>query len=103
MKRVAFAWVTEIIDFDKKEEAISFVKDNQNKGYMFKDYQPELYLNHPYSFEEDYETKIEKYYGKFVLNTKANDGSLYVFGSKDVSEFWTVEVRKPYGKYNTGW
>lgn len=103
MKKVAFAWVTEIIDFDKRDEAISFVKDNQGKGYLFTDYQPELYSREPYSFEEDYEAKMEEHYGKFVLHTEATDGSLYVFGNKDVSEFWSVEVKKPYGKYNTGW
>ena len=103
MKKIAFAWVTEIIDFDKREEAISFVKDNQNKGWMFTDYQPELYAQMPYSFEEDYEAKMEKYYGKFTLHTKPTDGTLYAFGNKEVAEFWTVEVRKPYGKYNSGW
>lgn len=103
MKKVAFAWITEIIDFDKKEEAISFVKDNQNKGYIFKDYQPEVYSREPYSFEENYEAKMEEYYGKFVLHTEATDGSSYVFGKREVAEFWTVEVRKPYGKYNSGW
>ena len=103
MKRVAFAWVTEIIDFDKRDEAISFVRNNQGKGYLFTDYQPERYSREPFSFEEDYEAKMEEHYGKFVLHTEATDGSLYVFGNKDVSEFWSVEVKKPYGKYNTGW
>lgn len=103
MKRVAFAWITEIIDFDNKEEAIFFVENNQNKGWLFTDYKPELYIQEPYSFEENYKAKMEEYYMKFILHTSSADGSLYVFNNKDVKEFWTVEVRKPYGKYNSGW
>ena len=103
MKRVAFAWITEIIDFDNYKEATDFIQKNQGKGWLFTDYQPNVYIREPYSFEEDYESKMEKYLDKFILHTESKDETIYCFHDKEVTEFWTVEVRKPYGKYNSGW
>ena len=103
MKKVTFAWITEVIDFDDYKEAIRFVSENQDKGWLFNDYEPEVYSQKPFSFEEDYTSKLEKYLNKFILHTEPKDGTIYSFRDKEVKEFWTVEVRKPYKEYNTGW
>lgn len=102
MKRVSFAWITEVIDFDSRSEAIKFVENNLDKGWLFHDYNPDKYINKPYSFDADYQIKMEEYLSKFIAHTQSN-GTTYSFGNKDVREFWTVEVQKPYGKYNSGW
>lgn len=103
MKKVTFAWITEIIDFDNHKEAINFILKNQDKGWLFTDYQPNVYIQKPFSFEEDYESKMEKYLDKFISHTEPKDGTIYCFNNKEVKEFWTIEVRKPYRKYNSGW
>lgn len=102
MKKVAFAWVTEVIDFDNYEEAIRYVQINLHKGWKFRDYCPKEYIEKPYYPDDQYHVKMEKYLSQFVHHTW-EDGTIYAFKDKEVKEFWTVEVQKPYGKYNTGW
>jgi hypothetical protein len=89
MKRVSFAWVTEVIDFDNHNEAIKFVQNNLDKGWLFHDYNPDKYATKPYDHEEDYQIKMEEYLSKFVTQSD--------------EELWTVQVQKPYGKYECGW
>ena len=60
------------------------------------------YIEKPYYPDTQYHIKMEKYLAQFVHHTKAY-GTTYDFKGKEVKEFWTVEVQKPYGKYNTGW
>lgn len=91
MKKIAFAWITEVIDFDNREEAIAFVRDNQGKRWNFKDYK-----------EEGYKTDSNDLYGRFILHTSTKNGT-FAFKDKEVKEFWTVQVNKPYGNYNSGW
>lgn len=102
MKKVAFAWITEIIDFDNYEEAISYVEKNLYKGWKFRECNPKGYIEKPYYPDMQYHTKMEKYLAQFVDHTK-EDETIYTFKDKEVKEFWTVEVQKPYGKYNAGW
>ena len=102
MKRVAFAWVTEIIDFDSYYDAISYLENNQDKGWKFRDFHPKEYAEKPYNHDVCYHVKMARYLEKFINHTDA-DGMTYAFGDKDVEEYWTVEVQKPYGKYNCGW
>ena len=102
MKKIAFAWVTEVIDFDNYEEAIRYVQTNLHKGWNFRDYCPNEYIEKPYYSDAQYHVKMGKYLSQFVHHTWS-DGTTYSFKNKEVKEFWTVEVRKPYGKYNTGW
>ena len=102
MKKVAFAWVTEVIDFDNYEEAISYVQNNLHKGWQFRRWNPKEYIEKPYYPDTQYHVKMEEYLNQFVAHTKENK-TIYTFKDKEVKEFWTVEVQKPYGKYNTGW
>lgn len=102
MKKVAFAWVTEILDFDNYDEAITYVQNNLHKGWKFRNCNPMEYFEEPHYPDTQYHTKMEKYLAQFVHHTKP-DGMTYDFRGKEVTEYWTVEVQKPYGKYNAGW
>lgn len=63
MKRVAFAYISALMDFTSEDEARKYKRDNYGKGWWF----GEVYEN-------------------------CND-----------NEFkYSMEVRKPYGKYNPG-
>lgn len=102
MKKIAFAWITEIIDFDNYYDAISYLENNQDKNWKFRDFHPKVYAEKPYHHDECYYVKMERYFNKFINHTELDDLTVD-FGDKEVNEYWTVEVQKPYGKYNTGW
>lgn len=118
MKRVSFAWVTKVIDFDNENQAIDYVRKNfSGKNWNFKKYADYDYSEYEKLLEcqlealkkyrenkneRDYERycdikriteKIE--YGQYVNHYQINDGNM--------EEYWSVEVQMPYGKYNTGW
>lgn len=102
MKKIAFAWLTEIIDFDNYYDAISYLENNQDKNWKFRDFHPKIFAEKPYHHDDCYYVKMERYLNKFINHTEL-DGLTVDFGDKEVNEYWTVEVQKPYGKYNTGW
>lgn len=102
MEKVAFAWITEIIDFDSYYDAVSYLENNQDKGWKFRDFHPKDYAEKPYFHDKCYHTKMAKYLEKFIQHTEL-DGLTVDFDGVDVDEYWTVEVQKPYGNYNCGW
>lgn len=101
-KRIAFAWIEKQIDFDNYEEAVDYWINNRHKNWMFKK-QSDEYMGYLYSFEENYEQKLRERAGHYIIHTPQRGNSLYAFGGKDVKEYWTIEVKVPYGKYNGGW
>lgn len=103
MKRVAFAWVTKIIDFETYQEACDYVINGlKNKPWNFKEQNDTGIYSMPFSFEENYQERLNQYAGRYIYHTSA-DSSTYCFGNKEVTEYWSVEVNIPYGKYNSGW
>ena len=102
MQKVAFAWVTEIIDFDSYYDAISYLENNQDKGWKFRDFHPRDYVEKPYHHDTCYHVKMARYFEKFINHTEL-DGLTVDIGGIEVNEYWTVEVQKPYGEYNCGW
>lgn len=56
MKRVVFAWVTVVLDFDSKEELEKYKLDNYDKGWHFGDES----IN-----EGFYTLEVHRKYGKY--------------------------------------
>lgn len=85
-KRIAFAHIEFVIDFDSKEEARKYIRENQGKGWNFEPNRTG-YTSKPYSFDD--EDTWNKWCDEHIFQQDKNN--------------WTVTVRKPYGKYNPGW
>lgn len=86
MKRIAFAHIEFVIDFDSYEEALKYVRDNQGKGWHFEEQQSNDMIYIP-SFLDD-EQAWNKWYDRYIYPQDEN---------------WIVVVRKPYRDYNPGW
>lgn len=100
--KVSFAWVTEIIDFNSYYEAVSYVENNEEKNWKFRDFHPKEYAEKPYFHDTNYHVKMERYLNKFISHTEL-DGLTFEIDGVEVKEYWTVEVQKPYKDYNCGW
>lgn len=79
------------------------MENNLHKGWKFNASNPKEYVEKPYYPDTQYHDKMEKYLNQFIYHTKESGEITYTFKDKEVKEYWTVEVQKPYGKYNTGW
>jgi len=77
MKRVAFAWVTEWVDFTKITEAIDYAKAERAKGH-----------------------RIVNYLNEYAYTEYEIVEAIYENGNDEYK--WTVRVEKPYKKYNMG-
>ena len=80
MKRVAFAWISEWVDFSNRDEAVEYVKKNADKGWRF--IVPNVTTYMGYSAEVNAES--------------------IVYENGNVEYPYTVQLEKPYGKYNMG-
>lgn len=66
MKRIAFAWITEVIDFDTKEKAIDYVsKSMKAKKYWFKSSKPEECVYENGDDEFPFSVEVRKRYADF--------------------------------------
>lgn len=74
MKKVVFAWIEEIIDFDTRENAEKYFIEGRNKGWQFNP------KNGGYLTFED---------------------CVYRNGNTELP--WSLQVEKPYGNYYPGW
>lgn len=87
-KRIAFAHIEFVIDFDNYEEAVKYLKDNQGKGWHFE----------PNNSSGGSMFAPSKYAGEEEWNKWCSE---YIYQQDENS--WTIVVRKPYRDYNPGW
>ena len=80
MKKVAFAWITEWVDFTDYDEAIKYIKNNSNKGWRF------------------VVPSVDHYTG---YSAEVNAEKIVYENGGDVFKY-TVQIEKPYRSYNMG-